>query len=372
MNKIYYISLLLFSAIFIYSCDKFTDVHKEWVKNGEIVYAPKPDSVVFIAGRDRVKMRLWMYNAVNVKNIIVSWNAGHDSLLIPASFKNGRDSIDVVIGNLTEKSYTFNVYSIDNFGHRSLNYVQFGSSYGDIFISSIGNRRVKSLTLTDLNGSIDWYASPSGLVFTEIRYTNRDGAITTVRMPSSDFRANIDVKAGTTFDFRSLYIPESESVDTFYTSWDTHPTAFPTTYRFSRNNWTVLSVSDQTASDGGGMTKLIDGNLGTYWHSQWDGGNAPLPHWAIIDLAKPISFAYMEVYRRAGNTDAKTVQIFQGDNSDPASPDWVLTGQGVFSTGDKQTINITNPVSKRYLKIFLPDSNRDPFISIAEIYGYGN
>ncbi len=47
------------------------------------------------------------------------------------------------------------------------------------------------------------------------------------------------------------------------------------------------------------MNTLIDGNLDSYWHSQYD-PHAPLPHWAIIDMASDKSISYFEVYREKG------------------------------------------------------------------------
>mgnify|MGYP000526754365 FL=1 len=74
-----------------------------------------------------------------------------------------------------------------------------------------------------------------------------------------------DAKAGEEFEFRSLFIPEEESIDTFYTAWSKYDEAFPAEYKFDRSGWTV-TVSDETASDGGGkmrslMTNWIPGGI---------------------------------------------------------------------------------------------------------------
>jgi hypothetical protein len=89
-------------------------------------------------------------------------------------------------------------------------------------------------------------------------------------------------------------------------------------------------------------------------------------------MASPKKIAYFDIYRRRGNTDAKTVQLFVSNTDDPDSPDWVEIGEGVFTSGDKLTIEATSTFQGRYLKLYLPDSNRAPFTSIAEVYVYGN
>ncbi len=371
MKTTYKIFLIIIFSLFFYSCEDFMDIHKQYIEDGEIIYAPKPDSIAFISGHNRILFRCWMYNGINVKTINVLWNDGMDSLSIPVTFKTEMDSLEIMLSDMPEKSYTFNVHSVDNFGHHSLIVTNFGSSYGDIYISSLTNRRIKGLSLTDKFGTIEWYSAPEGLIANKIKYIKKDGTVGIATMPATDNSINIDVKAGTKFEYRSLYIPEKESVDTFYTAWIEHPDPFPSTYLYDRSDWQVLEVSDETASDGGGMTTLIDGDLSTYWHSKWD-PTAPLPHWAIIDMESPKKIAYVDIYRRKGNTDTKTVQLFVSNTTDPESTNWIKIGEGMFTTGDKLTIETDSDVQGQYLKIYLPDSNREPFTSIAEIYVYGN
>ncbi|WP_114790783.1 DUF4998 domain-containing protein [Niabella yanshanensis] len=368
MKYVIYIFIICCVLTGAASCDKFTDVHKEFIKDGETVYAVKPDSVAFVSGKQRLKMRLWMVNGVNVKDMVVTWNNGADSLVVPASFKSGRDSMEVLITGLEEKSYAFNIYSIDNFKNRSLTYTQFGAAYGSLYASTLVNRRIRQVSLTEASAGIEWFAGGEGMIYNEIKYISKfSGLDTVLRTPSGSFSISFDAKAGSAFQYRSLFIPQAASIDTFYTNWDDGQ--LPDTYLFNRSLWKVLAVSDERASDGGGMNTLIDGNLDSYWHSQYD-PHAPLPHWAIIDMVSDKNISYFEIYRRKGNTDAKTAQVYVGDSPDPLGT-WTLAGQGVFASGDKLSINNTNQAKGRYMKIQFPDSNRPPFTAIAEVYVYG-
>ncbi|MCH5718247.1 DUF4998 domain-containing protein [Niabella hibiscisoli] len=162
------------------SCDKFTDVHKEFIKDGETVYAVKPDSVAFVSGKQRLKMRLWMVNGINVKEVVVSWNSGADSLVVPVSFKAGRDSMEVLLTGLEEKSYAFNIYSIDNFKNRSLIYTQFGAAYGSLYASTLVNRRVRQVSLTEAAAVIEWFAGGEGMIVNEIKYISKFSGLDTV------------------------------------------------------------------------------------------------------------------------------------------------------------------------------------------------
>jgi len=377
MKRIYnrLLILLLILSSFV-ACQDFMDIHKEYIEGGEIIYAPKVDSMVFIAGHNRLQFRYWLYKSPNVRSVDLYWNSGADSLIIPVTPSAGIDSFQAIIPNLEEKSYTFNVRTTDLFGHKSLFLTDFGTAYGELYRSTLSSRRINTIELKEENnlvgGSISLFSASTGLVRTEVRYQKADGTTAVVAaLPNENVLACLNAKPGSTFESRSLYIPETEAVDTFATNWTYYDTSFPSIYLYDRSTWEVLEVSDQTASDGGGMTTIIDGDLGTYWHSQWDGGDAPLPHWAIIDMKTAKNIVKFDIYRRRGNTDTRTVECYLSDSPD-AEGTWTKIGEGQFSSGDMLTIDPTDKVTKgRYLKIFLPDSNRNPFTSIAEVYPYG-
>lgn len=160
MKRIYSLVAFAVSVLFFTSCDDFMDVHKEYIEGGEIIYAPKPDSVNFIAGEGRILFNCRTYNAPNVRSVDVYWNDRLDSLIIPVELSTGYDSISVILDNMEEKSYTFNIQTTDNFGHKSLFVTSFGTSYGDTYRATLNDRGIKSLSLSDKEGTIEWYSAP--------------------------------------------------------------------------------------------------------------------------------------------------------------------------------------------------------------------
>lgn len=376
MKRIHYNLLIILALSFLVSCEDFMDVHEEYIEGGEIIYSPKTDSIAFIAGRERIMFRFWLYNSPNVETVNLYWNNDLDSLIVPVTPSTGLDSTDVVLPGMDEKSYTFNVHTVDKYGHPSLTVTDFGTSYGEIFQSSLTNRRIKSVSITDEGGEIGWYSAAESLVRNEIRYETNDGATAVVKMPASANSALCPgAKTGSTFEYRSLYIPEEEAIDTFAVEWTVYETPFPDIFAYNKSDWTIVSWSDQEVSDGGGVASLLDGDLSNYWHSQWSDGGRPLPHWVVIDLTSSKRICRIDSWRRPGNTDAKTAQYFVSDNPDPDAAAWVKIAEGVFGSGDKLTFDIPDPASTdkgRYLKLYLPDSNRDNNTSIAEITLYGN
>lgn len=375
MKKIYALIAFVVSVLSFTSCDDFMDVHKEYIEGGEIIYAPKPNSIKFIAGKGRILFECRTYNAPNVRSIDVYWNDGIDSLIIPAKLNTGYDSLFVMLDNMEEKSYTFNVRTTDNFGHKSLYLTGFGTSYGETFQSTLNDRRIKNVSLSDKEGLLEWFSASNSLVSNEIRYMKKDESEVIVAMPSTDYIIKLpDVKPGSSFEYRSLYIPETACIDTFVTAWKKYEISFPEEYEYDRSFWEVLSVSDIELSDGGGMGSILDGDFSTYWHSAYEDGNAPLPHWAVIDMKTPKKISRVELHRRSANKDTKSVELYISDQPDANADGWEKIGNVVF--GDASNISFTIPESVdttkgRFFKLLLPDSNREPFTNIVEIYVYG-
>jgi hypothetical protein len=146
----------------------------------------------------------------------------------------------------------------------------------------------------------------------------------------------------------------------------------PELFKCSKSGWTV-EVSD-AHSEGGGKDKIIDNDYGTggYWHSMYS-PNVACPHWAVIDMKEPIEVGRVVTLRRT-NGDTKTLQYFMGDSPDANDDTWVKITEGVYastSANHTLTLNATEFVTGRYLKLVLPDSNRNPFIGICEIDVYG-
>lgn len=89
-----------------------------------------------------------------------------------------------------------------------------------------------------------------------------------------------------------------------------------------RTGWSI-SVSGETASDGGGKNAIIDGKNNTYWHSNWDGSTGDnsqdLPQFFQVDLGSPQTFRSI-MYVPRGINDNGTVYTFKVYVSNTAFP----------------------------------------------------
>lgn len=189
MKRIYNNFLLLLICLSGFSaCDDVMDTHKAFIEGGEIIYAPKPDTIFFVAGKNRIELNYAISKAPNVKFINVYWDNGNGSLIEPLELSSGTEKGKIYINNLEEKSYTFTVELQDSYGHKSLKTTGIGSSYGDNYQASLSERRISRMTTSDDGGIIEWNIASEDLVRNEIRYTNADGEEVFLKMDAEKAR----------------------------------------------------------------------------------------------------------------------------------------------------------------------------------------
>ena len=383
--------LIILSFILFFSCEDMMDYHKDFIKGGEIIYAPMVDSVIISSGDQRVQIQYWLYDAPHVQSINVFWNNGKDSLEIPIERKTISDSDilcdsgSVMIENLPEGSYTFFLKTKDFFGNSSLKVEGFANSYGSNYKKGLSNRRVKAVSQYTVDGdaSIEWYIASEEMVGVEVIYTKKDGQKASVILPSSSTSLSCpNAKANSPFEYRTFFVPEPTAVDTFATDWVFNKAKFP----FDRSDWEVVGVSDEQVSDGGGVETILDGIIhasgipANYWHSQW-GPVVPLPHWAVIDMKSPRKIAMIETYRRWSNNSTRSVEYYVGDdyisgNMDIDFSKWTKITEGIFdanASNNRLVLEVSEgiDIAGRFLLIYLRDSNNAQNTQISEIFVCG-
>lgn len=137
-----------------------------------------------------------------------------------------------------------------------------------------------------------------------------------------------------------------------------------------RSAWTATATSYQ---NGNNPERAFDGNGNTMWHNKWGAGTGTpdLPQILLIDMGEGTRLSQVELDRRNDGqlTDVNTVEIYVGDHPDNAP----LVGSIVF--GDANNKDVTGrsffgATSGRYLKLVFTKSNRDKWVSAAEVRAY--
>jgi hypothetical protein len=384
-NNLWFLMLLFI----LFSCGDMMDEHKDFIKGGEKIYAPRVDSVIFSSGNQRVQFEYWLYDAPHVRSINVYWNEGRDSVEIPIQRTETDvteilcDSGKVMIGNLPEGSYTFYVKTIDSFGNSSLKEDGFANSYSSNYEAMLRNRRVKAISQYKVDGdaTVDWYIASEEMVGVEVRYTKKDGTKAIVSLPASANSLSCpDAKTDSPFEYRTSFLPEPTAIDTFVTEWSFNKAKFP----FDRSNWEVVGFSDEQVSDGGGVKTVLDGivqvagTANNYWHSSWS-PVVPLPHWAVIDMKSPRNLAMFDTYRRWNVNATKSVEYYAGNDYTAGEKiidfsEWTKVAEGIFENNAASNRLVSEGIDVeggRYLLIYLRDSYSAQSTQISEIFVCG-
>ena len=220
-NIVYKILIAVIVVISNTSCESYLDIHKEYIQDGERIYAPIVDSVTVFGGNQRVVVKLRYYNGNNLDRTVIYWNDFMDSLTVSLKSYNiskGLDSVEIDIPNLLENSYSFNIINYDVYGNKSLAVPAFGNAYGQQYQSAINNRNIKQKFGSGNQFIIRWSAAPDQLIGTEVKYKNLQNT-EIIEVRNREDESAYPRSSNNQFVYRSVYLPEENAVDVFYTDW---------------------------------------------------------------------------------------------------------------------------------------------------------
>jgi len=200
-------------------------------------------------------------------------------------------------------------------------------------------------------------------------FTNTSGTKDSVKISSAQTSVVVNnINLNETYYFYSVFKPETESIDEFYTARvDAKEAAM---LNFEKNKWIIAGFSDQ--EPGGGAwamaSYIIDNNIATFWHSEIVASYAQMPHWISVDMQsekKITGFNFIQTQEMGEQGLAKGFKFeVSGDNNIWTN---VMEGEFVFSRY-KQPFTFSEPVVARYFKITVLSGYNDAFWSqIAEI-----
>ncbi|TDQ08096.1 DUF4998 domain-containing protein [Pedobacter metabolipauper] len=371
MKKInqYKIYLFLLTGI-LTACTKMESVYDEFVVPGGLTYAGKATSPAVYPGLNRVKIAWLRGSDPSVIKATVYWNNYADSVAVPVPA--GQDTISVVIDNLVEKSYSFVIKTFDVKGNASIPAEVFGAAYGEKYQAQLLTRPINS-TLLDAQGkiTIEWGSADisNGAIGSEVKYTDVNGAVKVVTFPATSPTSVItDMKANTNYQFRTLFKPDSLSIDNFYTGYSNGDF-----YTFDKKDWKVTAFSDQYSGADNAAANVITGTAGDRWHTS----GAAYPHFVTIDMGVERSIVKFGVWRT-------TYATANGDNRAPiriqflVSKDnvtWTDAGTYPFNNelNGEQAIQIPNLPRGRYFRLvgLTPATGNAQFMTLGEISAYG-
>ncbi|MXV16459.1 DUF4998 domain-containing protein [Hufsiella ginkgonis] len=220
-NKVLVFLLVILMAG-ITSCTKMDDF-KKYVKDGEISYTGRVDSLKILPGRNRVLVKGLFISDPKVTTCKIYWNSRKDSLVVPVVRTTKTDTLKQLIPNLQEGTYNFEVITYDKLKNASIVVRATANVYGDRYAASLINKPTADVELAD-NGTttINWGGldKTGGAQFTRLTYTLTSNATGTVKvLPAAEQTLLPNYKYGSTFRYRTAYLPDTASIDTFYTDF---------------------------------------------------------------------------------------------------------------------------------------------------------
>ena len=135
-----------------------------------------------------------------------------------------------------------------------------------------------------------------------------------------------------------------------------------------KTGWTAIDFSsEETAGEGtnGRAQQIVDGDDNTYWHPQWYGNTAQLPHYIVVDMQEMKNVGGFEIkmgdnanrhikaYDLYGSTDnANWTQLCSDDNAPSKSSFRVILGKAADIRYFKIVVRQTTATDGPFLRIY--------------------
>lgn len=357
-------------AFLIASCTKINDTYHDFWKNGENIYPASPDSIRVHSGKERIKVSWLTIGDPSISKAKIYWNNKTDSLVVPIK-RDGKSSVDtihVMLENLPEGFYAFDIYTYDDQGHQSVVANVVGHSYGQSYSNSLLSRLVSNAFYINDTTTIVW-GSPADAtsIGVELEYKDTTGATRQLSIgPDADstFISDFAFTSGSSVSYRTLYLPDSTSIDTFYTKYETVQVLGPR-IELPKTGWSATASSyDQRHGDDRKPFSAIDGNEGSMWVNQIS-PQLDYPHSLTIDMGAVQDNIYgVSLSSNGGGETPSNASIYISDDGTT----WQLMGLfSIEKVKGTQYLDFSAPQSFRYAKAEFGSSYGSKNIIIYEM-----
>ncbi|GAB3651650.1 DUF1735 domain-containing protein [Echinicola sediminis] len=266
----------------------------------------------------------------------------------------------------------------------SVQYITFGAAYGGPY--ELGaDIQVSFEAKPEL---VAEYNAANGTDYPVLPAESYELSATSVAIPAGSLASEglkLNVNPINGFEFETKYllpisiaavegdISLNESLKTAYFLIEANP---PVYEPFVRDGWTVVSVSsEETVGEGAGnghAKHALDGNIGTFWHTQWYGGSPGPPHDIAIDMGESKLVSGLSFVQRQNRSTGDVNEIYVELSGD--GENW--TRVDIFP-GNLPDDNANNPVflkspqTARYFKVTITNTyGNTNFTHLAEIYAF--
>ena len=238
------IAAILFLALT--SCENLKDTYNDFVKDGETNYIAKADTIKVRAGKNRIEVSWLLFTDPNVSKYKISWGT-NKSVEGSVQKTNNVDTVRVMLNNMEEDTYQFDIILYDQYGHSSVKASTIGKVYGARYQKTLLDRFYK--TVSRLNArdiEIVWAGASAGMSDVQLEYMDRTNVLRRAILPDSVSIITVeDFPIDGMLKYRTSFIPEKNALDTFYTDYQSIPDPF-FEIPCDKSLWTNANLSDDS------------------------------------------------------------------------------------------------------------------------------
>lgn len=325
---------LIAGFITLGACKKMDRTYEEFVQPGGRSYTAKPTNVILSGGLNRIQISWPRGVDPSIVKAKIFWNVKADSVEIPIS--TTLDTISYTIEELDEGNYSFSIITYDQAGNSSVPIEVFGSSYGTKYKARLLDRPVLSASqMRNGNLMITWGEADTllGAFATEIKYVNHAGDSVIRRSDVlTDTTRITDYLAETSVFYRTLFLPNTNALDTFYTAFTEEqvaeyvpPTKIDLSTRYLKNfkapferatydgaRWGTLkdwTINAAVRNQGPAGNKVYGGydninNSGAFGLQKWGDGDPAIVNGKIYQTVTLPAGNYEVIWTTDGNSSA--------------------------------------------------------------------
>lgn len=253
-----YLTILLGIIATFVACRKMDDYKENYLSGGSLTYAGKIDSVKAHPGDGRIMLSGLLIADPKITNLRIYWNNRADSSIVPINRSSGVDTVRAILNKIEEGVKTFTINTFDKYGNRSVDVTITGRVFGDVYKSLLLNRTIKDGLNAGDSVTIDWNVldASTGALGCELKFTDNSNNLKTVFVKRTDSRTVLsNYKLGSKFNYRTLFLPDTLAIDTFYSKFQEVDVKADVTPLYIKNAGTGFANSDggtgrwQTPSD---------------------------------------------------------------------------------------------------------------------------
>lgn len=279
------------------SCENIKDTYEEFIKDGEIIYVAKADSIKVRSGKNRLELSWLLLSDPNVAKYKVFWNNNRDSIENVVTRTSEIDTVKLLLENMEEDIHHFSIFLYDEKGNSSIRATAIGKVYGDRYQSSLLNRIYKSVSrINSKDIVVEWMPADVDVVGIKSEFIDNKN-ILNYHFSSSevilDTIRNFPIES--VLRYKTAFLPEATAIDTFYTNYELIEDPF-FEVKFDKSLWKNAMLGDDAYNSEWSVE---------VWKlpSLWDEGDLffyqatsyGIPNWFTIDLGAKYRITKMRV-----------------------------------------------------------------------------